>query len=185
MSRSRLKASILVAFLGPILFGCDASQPVSPSEAVSLDRPTNHAVSRPRLAVCPTNTTQRASRTIGPAGGSIELAGHRLTIPQGAVTRPARFTLTAPAGRNLVVVVTAQSNEPIRLSAPAAVTISYDRCERQNPEAGFTAVWSVNTLTDAPIATHDPSLMTVTFPVELPSDGQEHFVARGIYAVAY
>lgn len=187
MIRSRLKASVLVAFLSPIAGGCDTSLPVSPSAAVELDRSSNHALSRPRLAVCPTNTTQRTSGEIGPAGGSLDVAGHRLTIPAGALTRPTHFTLTAPAGRNLVVRVTAQSAERIRFSAPAAVTISYERCERQNPEPGFTAVWSINTRTDAVIASGetDPSLMTVTFPVELSSDGQEHFVARGIYAVAY
>jgi hypothetical protein len=30
---------------------------------------------------------------IGPEGGTIELAGHRLTVPAGAVTRPTRFSM--------------------------------------------------------------------------------------------
>ena len=98
MIRSRIKIPVFVAFLSPMLLGCDAGLPVSPSVAVDLDRSSGPAVSRPRLAVCPITTTERVSGRIGSAGGSLELAGHRLTIPAGALKRPTHFTLTAPAG---------------------------------------------------------------------------------------
>lgn len=188
MIRSRLTIPVVVALLSPILAGCDSSLPTAPASALTLDR-TSNAVSRPRLAVCPINTTESVSGEIGAAGGSLELAGHRLTIPTGALAGPAMFTITAPAGPVLWVTVTAQGNEPIRFSAPAAVTISYERCKRQNFTGGSTAVWSIDAQSDGGFTTldgeNDAENMTVTVMVNLSSEGDELFVARGIYAVAY
>ena len=189
MIRSRFRIPVLVALLSPIFTGCDANLPSAPASAVTLDRTSSHAVSRPRLAVCPTNSTETVSGEIGAAGGSLELAGHRLTIPNGALTAPARFTLQAPAGRVLLVTVSAQGNEPIRFSAPAAVTISYERCKRQNLTSGSTAVWSIEAQSDGGVTSldgeSDPVHETITVLVDLSSEGDELFVARGIYAVAY
>ena len=189
MIRSRVHVPVLIAFLSPILLGCDANPPTAPFATVGLDRASSDAVSRPRLAVCPTNTTESVSGVIGAAGGTLEVAGHRLTIPAGALTHPGRFTLTAPAGRLLEVVVAVRATEPSRLSAPAAVTISYARCKRQNLRLLSAQVSSLDAETGTTVASvdaeTDPALMTVTFSADLSSDGDEVFVARGIYAVAY
>src|SRR5687767_636920 len=175
MIRSRFRTTVVVALLSPILVGCDANLPSAPASASTLDRTSTHAVSRPRLAVCPTNTTESVSGEIGAAGGSLEVAGHRLTIPTGALAAPANFTLMAPAGRVLLVTVTAQGNEPIRFSAPAAVTISYNRCKRQKLASESTTVWSVDAQSGGAISSLDgeidPVDMTVTVMVDLSSEG--------------
>ena len=189
MIRSRVHVPVLIAFLSPMLLGCDTRFPTASSASAGFDRASSDAVSRPRVAVCPTNTTESVSGEIGAEGGSLEVAGHRLTIPAGALTHPARFTLTAPAGRLLEVAVAVRATEPSRFSAPAAVTISYERCKRQNLRLMSAAVSSVDPETGFTVASvdaeTDPTLMTVTFSVDLSSDGDEVFVARGIYAVAY
>ena len=190
MIRSRFGIPVLVSLLSPVVAACDAGFPTSPASDANLSRASStRAVSKPQLAVCPTNTTERVSGTIGAAGGSIELAGHRLTIPAGAVTRPTRFTLTVPAGPHLKIEVTAAGTRPNRRSAPAAVTISYERCERQNFVTESAKVLSLDARTDEAVALlegeHDPAQQTLTFSVDLWSEMDGLFVARGIYAVAY
>jgi hypothetical protein len=100
-----------------------------------------------------------------------------------------RFTLTAPAGRHVKLTVRAHGTEPSRMSVPAAVTISYERCKRQNLAPALATAWSVDAGTDAAVASiggdSDPSERTVTFSVDLWSNDGEEIAARGIYAVAY
>ena len=69
---------------------------------------------------------------MGPDGGSISAGGHRLTIPAGVLARPTRFTLYAPASREVRLELTANGAEHYRFPAPVVVTISYDRCTRQH-----------------------------------------------------
>jgi hypothetical protein len=47
------------------------------------------------------------SSLIGASGGSISIAGHKLTIPKGAVSSPTLFTMTLPANGYVEVELTA------------------------------------------------------------------------------
>ncbi len=189
MIRSRRTIPVFVTFLSPIMLACNASQPMSPTSNVVLDRAPTHAVSKPRLAVCPSHTTETVSREIGPEGGTLSLAGHSISIPAGALDRSTQITLTAPAGRHLQILVIARATEPSRMPTPAAVTISYERCKRQNLDPISAAVISPQLKSKGVMTAleseTDPIIRTLTFEVELSSDGEELFVARGIYAVAY
>ena len=189
MIRSRFRFPMFLAILSPMMLGCDASQPLSPAATVVLDRASTNAVSKPQVAVCPSHFTESTSSDIGPAGGTLRLSGHSLTIPAGAFSRPRQLTLTAPAGPHLQLLVTVQGSEPMRFRAPAAVTISYERCKRQNLAPASAAVISPTirgggTMTSLAAET-DPAARTLSFEVNLSSEGDELIVARGIYAVAY
>lgn len=46
--------------------------------------------------VPPLVTTREVSRLIGASGGTLNLAGHTLTVPEGAVSVPTVFVLTIP-----------------------------------------------------------------------------------------
>ena len=189
MIRSRFSIRVFLALLSPLFAGCDADLPVSPAAAAGFDLSPPAPQSRLRLTVCPTRTTQSVSARIGPAGGSLELAGHRITVPAGALSGAANFTLTAPAGRYVAVLVTAEASQPVQVRGEAAVTISYERCKRQNLTPSSAAAWLAETGSRTTItsldADGDADDMTLTFMVDLTQDGEDLIVARGIYAVVY
>jgi hypothetical protein len=97
-----------------------------------------------QVAICPTDQSYRTEGMIGPRGGTLRVAGHRLTIPAGVLTEETRFFMHAPAGREVKLELRAGSGPHYRFSAPVIVTISYDRCTRQHrSESGMTA-WHVD-----------------------------------------
>jgi len=180
MIRSRLRTSAVIALMGPLLLqACDNHLPTAPSAPAVLDRTVSPAVRAPNLAVCPTRTTESVTGMIGPTGGSLKVAGHKLNIPAGAVSSPTTFTLTAPAGRYLKLEITAGDSEHYRFSAPVAVTISYARCKRQNLARTSFAAWYIDTESEVPLAymggRSNPERKTLTFSTDHLST----------YAVAY
>lgn len=206
MIRSRIRTSALLALLGPLfLQACDDGLPTMPSAPAVLRRsaPSEHRV--PHLAICPSSTTESHTRSIGPQGGSLRIAGHHMVIPAGVVASPTEFTLRAPAGRYLTVAITAGANDHFHFSSPVAVTISYARCKRQNLLRSSAEAWHIDAATGAPLVnmggSSNPESGTVTFFIDslsgapapssngldLPSsdDPPPAPIARGIYAVAY
>ena len=61
--------------------------------------------------LCPTARTRTASAVIGRRGGTVALDGHRVTLPPGAVRRPTKITLTAPASRYLEIDLRANEQD--------------------------------------------------------------------------
>ena len=93
MSRRLCRLSLLpLLLLGLTLAGCERSE--LPGAALdtqfSAQRGAAHAEVPARGGAA---GAESAARMIGPAGGSVELAGHRLVVPAGAVSHPTRFTL--------------------------------------------------------------------------------------------
>jgi hypothetical protein len=99
----------------------------------------------PRFAVCPTTESHRTEGILGPEGGSLRIAGHRLTIPAGALTEATQFTLRAPAGRQVQLELSAAGAEHYTFVAPVVVTISYDRCGRQHSATPASAWYTDDT----------------------------------------
>ena len=97
----------------------------------------------PRLISEPVNV----SKLIGLSGGSLELFGHRLTVPVGAVLEPTLFTLVAlPSGHvevHLTAVSTNLLGRVINVGSngfrkPVKVTLSYSRSTNvQDPSELF------------------------------------------------
>lgn len=91
-----------------------------------------------RWLECGRGTGDSCTQTIGPAGGTIELRGHRLVVPQGAVDRDMQFTLREAATRELMVVVTAAG--PFK--GTVDLTLSYARCQESLlPPGARLVVW--------------------------------------------
>lgn len=135
----------LILLAAGVTGGCDDGIPtdVEQTEAV-------HAVSSgPVLVECPSDVTTTVTGTLGPTGGSIEAAGHRLDLPLGAVRAPTQFTMTIPAARFLEIHITANGQSAFRFFEKAAITISYDRCTRNNITHETLSAWKIDPVTQA------------------------------------
>jgi hypothetical protein len=163
--RFRFTVPATIAIFAPFLLAaCGESAPTAPAPVALLDRsPTNGE----RLAYCPTDHSSSATALIGPDGGSVAVAGHRIDIPAGAVARPTRVTLRVPAGHALQVEITAGAAPHYTFLAPARVTISYDRCPRQHGLLRTADAWYLDPETGRPVeemhATVDRRHRTVSF----------------------
>lgn len=91
-------------------------QTLSATGAVSLAR---YLSSAPRLAAS-------ATKTIGPEGGTLSLAGFELVIPAGAVDQATSFTIRLPSEARMAEYVSA-SFEPrgFQFSKPVTVRLPY------------------------------------------------------------
>ena len=145
MNRSSVRtARTILPFALLLLGACSTDSPTAPQLAPMLSR-TGESVDRPtRIVVCPTNESYRAEGILGPAGGSLHVAGHRLTIPAGVLTEPTQFTLYAPAGSNVMLELSAGGAEHYTFRAPVVVTISYDRCGRQHLPSSPLSAWNID-----------------------------------------
>ncbi len=146
MHRSRFRsATAVIPFVLIFLAACDSTTsptapPLAPKTSRSAEPFDNNAT---LVAVCPTARSYRADGTIGPNGGSISVAGHRLTIPPGVLTTATQFTLHAPAGQEVKLELSANGGEHYRFAAPVVITISYDRCKRQHWPPTPATAWYV------------------------------------------
>ena len=139
MIRSRFTVPATIAIFAPFLLAaCGETPPTAPASEALFHRTTSD---QPQLAYCPARESSIASRVIGPEGGSVAVAGHRIDIPAGAIARPTRVTLTAPAGPTLRVDITAGASPHYTFLTPARVTISYDRCPRQHRLFSHAEAW--------------------------------------------
>ena len=144
MHRSSFRtATAVVPFVLIVLAACDAESPTTPLSSPTLSRSAHSVANAPSLIICPTTQSYVARGTIGPRGGSIHVAGHRLTIPRGVLTAPTHFTLTAPSGPEVKLELSANGAEHYRFAAPVVVTISYDRCTRQHWPPTPATAWYV------------------------------------------
>ena len=125
-----------------VLGACDSPSPTAPQLTPTLSR-TSGRVDH-QVAICPTTQSYRAEGTIGPRGGSIRAGNHRLTVPRGVLTTPTRFTLHAPAGREVKLELSANGATHYQFAAPVVVTISYDRCTRQHQPPTPLTAWYVD-----------------------------------------
>lgn len=165
MRRASSRVSKLLAIpFALFISSCAETLPLQPSpESLALRRTTSPNV---HLLSCPTPLTLTATKTIGPAGGSIQIAGHELHIPKGAVRRPTRFSVRAPAGESVQLDINAARQSHYRFAVPARVTISYDRCPRQQDSSDIDAWYIPDDAPARPEAmggVHDPVHRTVTF----------------------
>jgi hypothetical protein len=142
MNRSSFRTtSTILPFALVLLGACSTDTPTASLPAPLLSRTAESVDRATRIAVCPTTESYRTEGILGPAGGSLEVAGHRLTIPAGTLREPTQFTLHAPAGRHVRLVLSAGGAKHYRFPAPVVVTISYDRCGRQHRPTAPASAW--------------------------------------------
>jgi hypothetical protein len=142
MYRSSLRTTrTILSFALLSLGACSDESPTSPSPDPMLSRGSATADLAASVAICPTDESHRVRGVIGPDGGSLEVAGHRLTVPSGVLTEPTTFSLYAPAGRQVRLELSAGGAPHYRFQAPVAVTISYERCRRQRSPVPPASAW--------------------------------------------
>ena len=87
----------------------------------------------PRFIPCRNDHETSDAVTIGPAGGSVTLNGHRLDVPAGAVTQDVRFTITVLPAAFLKVRIEADGKPNFDFQVPASLTLSFARCAPADP----------------------------------------------------
>lgn len=139
MMKSPLAGIRLVGFASVLLaVGC-AETPLQP-EGEPVFSTSSGAV----LLECPINQTQSTSGTIGVLGGILELDGHSVVLPPGAVLLPTRISLTVPASNHLKVQFQAGGSEHFEFLEPISITISYARCTRSNIDRVTLGIWHID-----------------------------------------
>lgn len=82
----------------------------------------------PNFLPCQNDKEERVSRVIDASGGTIELGGHRLDVPAGAVDGAVEFTMALLPARMLKVRIQANGQGSFAFKVPATLTLSYARC---------------------------------------------------------
>jgi len=142
------RLGILVLALG--LWGCDGDGPTAPALGDPLVAPGGtestalRALQRTPVeagAVVPLwwgQLGQTAAGWVGAEGGALEVAGVRLAIPAGALTRPRFIALHVPAGK---VVQARLWPHGLRFERSAALTFSLEGTEAEgDPDSAASLV---------------------------------------------
>lgn len=166
---SRRKIPILLAGAGLLaLAACDPAEvtrSVAPSEPLALV--DDSAARALNLLYCPTSQDREVEREIGPGGGVIEVEGHRLTVPAGAVTANTRFRVRVRDSDYLEVEFRAKDLPQNRFQTPVEIQLSYARCAELYPSLPRLSAWHVDEATLLPRefmgGTLDAERQTVTF----------------------
>lgn len=168
MSLRRLSTSLIVGSLAVSFVACGdptgvGSEPHAPSLRVEATPASSSAGAT--LLACPVSKSRSATEVIDARGGQLDLSGHEVRIPAGAVTQPTAFTISVPASDHLVVEVWAAGVEHYRFAKPVEMTISYKRCAKQGPKS-FSA-WFIERATGTMIelmgGTDDKHRRSVSF----------------------
>lgn len=89
------KRALLLSLLVALPFtGCESSSPMELLEPSTVSSSKQaHGLRKVRGRIVTGVATLATSAVIGPSGGRLELGGHQLIVPAGAVSHPARFSL--------------------------------------------------------------------------------------------
>lgn len=95
------------------------------------------------LSKCRPLAPKTVHRLIGPAGGTLTIGPHTLTVPPGALSRKVNIRAKIAGGKSVNVV----EFKPVGLvlQTPAVLTMSYANCDRE----GRTSPLSIAVVDDA------------------------------------
>lgn len=130
-SRRILGLLSLVLMLATGLTSCTSGDsPTAPSAVSVTDTQANLRlpIVTPLLnglLACNRQSYGYAQKTIGPAGGTIQVNGHVLRIPSGALSRNVTISATAPAE---YVASVRFEPEGLQFARAATVTLDYSTC---------------------------------------------------------
>lgn len=149
------------------LFSLAAAACDSPDRALLQPDTPLLASSGSTLIECPISETRSVEQQVGVLGGTIELDGHRMTVPEGALLAPTTFTLTVPRSNYVEIEIRADGEESFEFLEAVSITISYDRCTRSNLDKAELTAWQIDPLTKELLehmgGTDDKAETTVTF----------------------
>ena len=88
------------------------------------------------LSKCRPLAPHNVHRWIGPAGGTLTIGPHTLTVPPGALSREVNIRAKIPGGKSVNVVEL--KPDGLVLLTPAVLTMSYANCDRQGQTSSLT-----------------------------------------------
>lgn len=163
MSRIRrsLPGLLALAIAQLTLAACDGSV-----TAVQTSRPGGpQDGGQEGLLTCDVPAANSTTVEIGPEGGIVTLAGHRLIVPGGALQVEVPITLAVPATENLELRFSVAGETLFAFLRDVVVEISYARC-LDNVGDSPLRVWELNPANQVPVQDHggvdDPARMTLT-----------------------
>jgi hypothetical protein len=123
MNVARLtRAAVLVTAAALLSCGEPPLGPVPPPQADLI----GSLLQATGLLQCSSLPYASATQTIGPAGGTIRVGPHTLTIPSGALSSPVAITGALVTGRGVNAVDF--QPEGLRFQRSASLTMSYANC---------------------------------------------------------
>lgn len=154
---------LALAFVLPACADIDSTAPLAPADAAL-------ASSGPVLVECPVETEESTTGSLGALGGSIQLKGHRLSLPTLAVQRPTEFGLAAKVSNYMELDIRANGQSSFQFGKVVTITIDYSRCTRSNIDQAPLSVWQIDPDTKALIeymgGVDDKDNRTVTFETD-------------------
>jgi hypothetical protein len=123
----------------------------SPSDtsATGTSTPTDSTTvaPKPRLLVCPTDTTVTVTGVVGPQGGVLSTGGFRIEFPAGAVTVPQKFVLSVLRSEYLEIEAHAEGFASYQFATPVRITLDLARCGSALPSS--LRAWHIDPVSNA------------------------------------
>lgn len=137
------RAALAVLLFGVLPFtACDAPQSTEVPHT-----PEFSSISGASLLECPSSEARAARGRIALLGGIVALDDHVVVVPFGAVLRSLEIEIEEPAGRHMLVNLSANGREHWQFLQPLTVTIDYARCPASKLDEGPLSVWLVDPVT--------------------------------------
>lgn len=176
MSRTQIRLAFLpLLLLGLVLGGCERSELPGAASDPQFSAQQSAALRKlPAKARAVGKAT--AGEVIGAEGGSVELAGHVLTVPAGAVSHPTRFTLRLVENGFVEVDLRAARASGLQagvdvgkqgFATPVILQLSYEQGEVRGDPAALIVAWVRPDGSLQPLrSSHDAEEQTITAPLD-------------------
>ena len=109
-----------------LLAACGETGPLAVGDA-----PSRSISGSPTPLVCAAAPAAATTESVGVLGGSVELNGHALSLPAGAVEALTPFSINVPASDRVEVQVRAGLAEHFSFLLPVTLTLDYSRCTEE------------------------------------------------------
>jgi hypothetical protein len=169
-----LRSIIGAAALFAVASSCSETRaPTAPSGASAQPSLIGSLLGTPlQLLSCTVTTTSIGAKVIGPAGGTVVVGPHRLTVPPGALASPTLIQgVSLPGPISEVTFLP----EGLQFQKPATLTLSYAACSTPKSTPLVVYINILNSILETEPSKADATTKTVTASIR-------HFSA---YAIAY
>jgi len=140
----RTIGKVLLAATAVFALSCDSAS-VSGVSSVPADLARSgggaQSLFDPKPLVCPTSTSATTTAEVGPLGGLVSAGGTSVSIPAGALLETVTLSVTVPASNFVEIDVSVAGAESFIFELPVVVTVSYDRCSRNNINFSPISAW--------------------------------------------
>lgn len=96
------------------------------------EQPSFSSLDNVTLLDCPATADSTATATIGTTGGALQLNGHRMDVPKGALKGQKDFRAHVQSSRYLEVDFSADGHASYKFDKPVQLTLDYSRCTDSN-----------------------------------------------------